>query len=125
MFVHSEGKYAESYFSALKSERDKIEQDLQKYCQSIEPLEWQPPAEIPAGQPQRRFGGAARVTVRRSADINDRNKWPEYLEWLRTRLEAFYRVFQPRFNVISKDLAEQEDSDGLDESADSSPTGSA
>jgi hypothetical protein len=41
-----------------------------------------------------------RVYVRLPADILDRDQWPNYREWLRSRLEAFDRVFRPRVEML-------------------------
>ena len=42
-----------------------------------------------------------RIYFRRTGDISDRSKWPEYQEWLRTKLEALYRAFSPRLKALS------------------------
>jgi hypothetical protein len=38
---------------------------------------------------------ACRVYVRRPAEVLDRERWPDYREWLKSRLEAFDSVFRP------------------------------
>lgn len=102
VLVHSEGKYKQQYFDGLESDKGEIEQEIRQRCQ--EPLDWRPPDF----GPQRH---AARISVLLPADIDDKNKWPEYFKWLQTGLEAFYQVFQPRVQKISKELAQQEESD--------------
>jgi Domain of unknown function (DUF4268) len=100
VLVHLEGDRKRQSFDRLRDEKSEIEQQLSGYCKGIEPLHWRPPAGL--------HGRAGRISVFRSADIKARDKWPDYLEWLRTRLEAFYLVFQPRWEAISKEIAEQE-----------------
>ncbi len=116
VLVHLEGEHKVDYFDELHRDRGEIEQEIRRYCEGVEPLDWR----RPAGPHEK----AGRISVCRSADINDKNKWPEYYEWLRPRLEAFYEVFQPRLKAISEQIGQQEPVE-LDESADSPPTGTA
>lgn len=75
---------SKSYFSQLEVQRNEIEKELG------EPLRWHNPAD-------RRM---CRMYVRRSAEITDRTKWPEYQAWLRSKLEVFQRVLGPRVKVL-------------------------
>ncbi|HYR08015.1 MAG TPA: DUF4268 domain-containing protein, partial [Longimicrobium sp.] len=76
---------AHGYFSRVAAEKDGIEQELGYN------LVWHNPPGI----------RSARVFVRRAADLRDRETWPELHEWLLSRLEELYRVFQPRVKALS------------------------
>lgn len=75
-----DGEHSKFYFQQLESQKEQIEQEVGA------PLKWHNP-------PDKRM---CRIYVRRPGDISDRSKWPEYEEWLRTKLEALYRAFNPR-----------------------------
>lgn len=76
---------SKNYFSQLEAQRREIEQDLG------EPLTWHNP-------PDKRM---CRIYVRRTADIADQSKWPEYHAWLRGKLERFHRVFSLRVRALT------------------------
>ena len=38
---------------------------------------------------------SARIYLRKSADIEDRDDWPQQHEWLREHLEKLHAVFSP------------------------------
>ena len=42
-----------------------------------------------------------KIYLRRSADLNQRDVWPEYHSWLLDHLEGFYRAFVPRIRRLS------------------------
>ena len=42
-----------------------------------------------------------KIYVRRTADIADRDDWPNQHEWLTTKLEALQRIFRPRVQELS------------------------
>ena len=42
-----------------------------------------------------------RVMVRKDADIEDRQKWPDYQKWLKTEVKRIFRVLVPK----AKDVA--------------------
>ena len=78
------GSHAKFYFAQLESQKAQIEKEFG------EPLKWHnPPDKL-----------ACRIYVRRTADISDRSKWPEYEGWLRSKLENLYRVFNPRLKAL-------------------------
>jgi Domain of unknown function (DUF4268) len=78
------GKDAKSIFSYLVHEKAGIEAEVG------EPMHWY----NPAGKQ------SARIYVRRSADISNREQWPDYFEWLKTKLEVLFHVFAPRIQAI-------------------------
>ena len=42
-----------------------------------------------------------KLLIRRgSTDLDNREAWPEYIEWLTDRLERFHEVFQPRILAL-------------------------
>ncbi len=51
------------------------------------------------------------IYLRRSADITDRAKWPEYHEWLLTKLESLHKAFSLRVKQLPSGAAEE---DGVD-----------
>lgn len=75
---------AKAYFSALEAMRDDIEKDLGQT------LTWHNPENKTA----------CRVYLRRDADLNDKNLWPEYHAWLLANLESLRRVFGPRVKQL-------------------------
>lgn len=72
------------YFEQLESEKEKIEKELG------EQLTWHNP-------PDTRM---CRIYVRKSTDLQDRNKWQEQHEWLLNKLELFYKVFADRVKKL-------------------------
>ena len=66
------------HFEALQSEREKIESGLGN-------LTW-------LNTPNVR---TRRVYARRDADLNDRERWAEYSQWLMEKLMAFEKTFRP------------------------------
>lgn len=64
-------------FHILLKEKENIEKDLG------EELEWQ---ELPGKK-------ASRIKIEQNVDIENRNEWKEYFEWLRQHAEAFQDVF--------------------------------
>jgi hypothetical protein len=78
---------SKSYFAQLSADMETIEKEIG------EELNWHNPPET----------RNCRVFIRRAADITDTAMWPEQHEWLRTRLEAFERVFGPRVRKLKSD----------------------
>lgn len=76
---------ASGYFDQLKVNQLQIEKELG------EPLTWHSPDD----KNQRR------VFLRRTADIRNRDLWPELNAWLQTKLEALHRVFGPRVRALA------------------------
>jgi len=42
-----------------------------------------------------------RIYLRTTADLHDRDKWPQYHEWLRSKLDALRRVFAQRVKALT------------------------
>jgi hypothetical protein len=40
------------------------------------------------------------IVLDRSADLNDRSKWPEYFEWLSEQVSRFKKAFEPRIKQL-------------------------
>jgi hypothetical protein len=76
---------AKAHFAGLQTRKDEVERELG------EPLTWYNPQEA----------RMCRIYVRRPADINDRKSWPDYYAWLKLKLEAMQRVFEPRVRALS------------------------
>lgn len=87
------GQHAKAYFAQLETEKEEIEREVGGE------LKWH-------NRPDKR---TCRIYFRRSGDIADSGKWPEYYEWLRAKLEVLYRVFGPRLKALR--------AEGIDEGA--------
>lgn len=85
---------SKTYFAQLEAQRNDVEQELG------EPLTWHNPTD-------KRM---CRIYVRRSAEIPERDKWPEYQTWLRNKLEALHRIFGARVPALAS--AEETSADG-------------
>lgn len=79
-----DGINAKEYFAQLDQVRPEIAAELGY------DVNWYNPANRKS----------AAITVRRSADLNDRSHWPEYHSWLQEKLEDFDRVFRPRVRSL-------------------------
>ena len=77
---------AKVHFAGLQANKEEIERELG------EALTWYNPSE-------KRM---CRIYVRRPADINDRKSWPDYYAWLKEKLEALQRVFEPRVRALQQ-----------------------
>lgn len=77
-------KDAEKCFKLLGDQRSEIESELG------DSLEW---VQATSGQ-------SYRIYVQKSVDITARDNWPDYYLWLREKLEAFYRVVEPRILAL-------------------------
>jgi hypothetical protein len=49
-----------------------------------------------------------KIYFRRPGDIADKSKWPEYEEWLRTKLEGLYRAFNMRLKLMQAESAREQ-----------------
>jgi hypothetical protein len=78
------GENAKQQFATLERDRQKIENQIGF------PLVWHNPPDKKQ----------CRMYVRQSANFLDSEKWPEQHQWLKDKLELFYRVFAP----IAKNL---------------------
>ena len=45
-------------------------------------------------------GQSYRIYVQKSVDITAMDNWPDYYLWLREKLEAFYKVLEPRILAL-------------------------
>jgi hypothetical protein len=68
------------FFALLAAEKSIVEQEMG------EPLVWNSPEN----------SIMCRIFVRRSADIRNRDQWPEHHRWLREKLEKLHRAFVER-----------------------------
>lgn len=84
------GDHAKRHFAALEEKRDWIEKAVGV------PLTW----HNPAGK------NMCRIYVRQNADFLKEDLWPQQHEWLKDKLELFYKVFAPV--VQSLDAMENE-----------------
>jgi len=75
---------AKSHFKALEAQKEQIEASLGEH------LTWYNPAD-------RRM---CRIYLRRDAVLTDRDKWPEYHEWLLAKLENVHRTFSARVKQL-------------------------
>jgi hypothetical protein len=92
------GPDAKLDFEQLSAQKEEIEREIG------EPLHWH-------NRPENR---TCRIYLRHGCDVSDRSKWPEYHEWLKTRLEALHRVFVTRLRLIRspKSLNVQREAEG-------------
>lgn len=82
---------SKAYYKALEAQKAAIEQEVG------EALQWY----NPQGKK------TCRIYLRKPADIRDTKKWPEYHEWLLSKLEALYKAFAPRVKNLD-DVIEEE-----------------
>jgi hypothetical protein len=80
------------YFELLIACRESIEADLGEL------LTWYSQPDVKA----------CRIFVRRTANIRDRQAWPEQQEWLKSKLEGLYRVFKPIIMTLDPSAPLQE-----------------
>ena len=79
------GINAKANYAILEANREEIEKELQRDCV------WHSTSEA----------RMCRIYVRRSIELHDRTRWPEYIEWLVTELNAFYSYFNPVVRSLS------------------------
>ena len=77
--LYIDGIDAKAHYLALEGQRDEIERSLERR------LHWYNPDNA----------RACRVYTSKLVDLNDRTRWKEYHEWLRTELNKFSQVFRP------------------------------
>ncbi|MFC4357986.1 DUF4268 domain-containing protein [Halobium salinum] len=75
---------AEAY-QELESEQEQIESEIG------EELLWRPPEEA-----QRDNSNRSKITLRRSGNLSDQNRWDEYFDWMLENGERFHEVFYDR-----------------------------
>lgn len=90
---------AQHVFTILAAEKDKIEAEIG------EKLSWD---NVPEKD---RY----RIYVRKQADLDDRNAWPQQHEWLKKNLEAFQRVLGPRIKALNLDAVGAEVQQAVDD----------
>lgn len=78
-------EFAKSYFAQLCEFKEELHQEIQ------EPLAWY----NPDGK------RICRIYLRRAADLYDRERWPEYVDWLRERLGRLHAAFGPRVKSLN------------------------
>lgn len=88
---------AKCYFAQLLALKSEIE------CELGEPLSWYNPDD----------NRELRLFLRTSADLDDRAQWPNYHEWLRTKLDALRRIFAERVKLLEVETPLQEDAEPL------------
>jgi hypothetical protein len=88
--IYLGGRVANAALQQLEPQRQEIEAELG------ERLEWNPHPE--------KSDKVIRLT--RDADIADRSKWPEIIQWLTQRAVSFKEVFGPRLMTIDLSTAE-------------------
>ncbi|WP_339907195.1 DUF4268 domain-containing protein [Symmachiella dynata] len=76
--------FSKGYYVQLLGAKDMIEKELG------EPLTWYNPDDKKV----------CRIYLRQVVDLDDRERWPEYHEWLRNKLEALRGVFSQRVKQL-------------------------
>jgi Domain of unknown function (DUF4268) len=79
------GAQAKAYLTVLEADKVAIETEIGQ------PLLWHNPADT----------RSARIYVRRTANLRDRNSWPELHAWLLKRLEEFRSAFAKRVKMLT------------------------
>ena len=77
--LYIDGINAKAHYQALELQREDIEKALDRQ------LTWHNPENA----------RACRIGVRKVVDLNDRDRWEEYLTWLASEINEFYRYFRP------------------------------
>ncbi len=85
--VYISNKVASSALPQLEAERSAIESEIG------ERLEWNPNPEA----------SDKVIKLERIADLNDREKWPEYVSWMVDITDKFKKVFGPRVKKLNLD----------------------
>lgn len=75
---------SKNYFTRLETEKEEIENKIG------EQLTWHNP-------PEKRM---CRIYIRKSTNLQDKNKWSEQHTWLLEKLELFYKVFASRVRKL-------------------------
>ncbi|MCM8857391.1 MAG: DUF4268 domain-containing protein [Candidatus Thiodiazotropha sp.] len=74
------GEHAKGLYAFLLEQKDEIETELGVH------LEWYNPDDATV----------CRIYLSRPALLNNQEQWPEYHQWLKDKIESFYRVFRDR-----------------------------
>ena len=95
--VYLRGRYnGESALAQLLESKVEIEKEIG------EPLVWNP-------NPENRDKV---IALYLDADLNRRDKWPEYIEWMLDRTTKLRQAFAPRARLLDLDTAAEPDEDG-------------
>jgi hypothetical protein len=78
-------KAADVVLPQLEADRVAIEQEIG------EPLRWNPNPE----------NKNKIILLDRKVDLDDRSKWPEYIDWLADRVAKFKKAFEPRIKNLN------------------------
>ena len=81
-----DGKNAKQNFTALEKRREEIERAIGA------PLKW----HNPEGK------NMCRIYIRTNANFLDSKLWPQQQEWLRDKLETFFKVFAPMVRTLDQ-----------------------
>ena len=82
--IHCRGDHPKEHFYLLREQKEQIETEL-GYA-----LDWQErPEKITSS-----------IIYQRDANFAEREKWPEYADWLLQHLSDFKRVFRPRIKQL-------------------------
>jgi len=76
--------YSKTYFNQLEAEKEKIETEVNA------PLTWHNPSEKKV----------CRIYLRKSTNIDNKEKWPEQHEWILNKLEILYKTFHNRIKRL-------------------------
>ena len=82
VYIHK--KIAEEALPALEAERGAIEAEIGQ------PLEWNPNPD----------NDDKVIILTRDADLWDKSKWPEYVDWMCEQIAAFRKAFVPRVKKL-------------------------
>ena len=85
--VNLSGSNAAAFYEGLRSQKREIEEELK------EQLAWHNPESTQS----------SKMYLRRAVDLHDRERWPEYHEWLVAKLDSLYRVFSHRVRALDLD----------------------
>jgi len=88
--VYIGNKIADAALPQLEAERVAIEKEIG------EPLQWNPNPD----------NKDKIILLDRAADLNNRDKWPEYVAWLAERVAQFKRAFEPRIKKLDLSQAQ-------------------
>jgi hypothetical protein len=84
--VYIDNKIASTVLPQLQAERSAIESEIG------EKLEWNPNPDA-----------HDIITLQRAADLDDCDKWPEYVSWLVDKVDKFKKTFGPRVKKLNLD----------------------
>jgi Domain of unknown function (DUF4268) len=88
--VYIGNKIADAALPQLGAERVAIEREIG------EPLQWNPNP----------YNKDKTILLDRAADLNNRDKWPEYVAWLTERVAKFKKAFEPRIKKLDLSQAQ-------------------